>query len=42
MCIDFRDLNLAIPKDEYLMSIVDMLIDSTTGNEISSLLDGYS
>ena len=32
----------ATPKDEYPMQIVDMLVDSTTGNEILSLLDDYS
>ena len=42
MCIDFRDLSAVTPKDEYHMSIVDMLIDSTVGNEILSLLDYYS
>ncbi|XP_072073785.1 uncharacterized protein [Arachis hypogaea] len=42
VCIDFRDLNNAIPKDEYFMPIADMLIDSTAGNEILSFMDGYS
>jgi len=42
MCIDFRYLNAATPKDEYPMSFADMLGDSTTGNEILSLLDDYS
>nr|CAD1821576.1 unnamed protein product [Ananas comosus var. bracteatus] len=28
VCIDFRNWNLAIPKDEYQMPIVDMLIVS--------------
>jgi len=41
VCIDFRDLNATTPKDEYPMPIVDMLIDSTTGNQILSLLYGY-
>ncbi|KAL1338127.1 hypothetical protein AAHE18_10G188800 [Arachis hypogaea] len=31
VCIDFRDLNSATPKDEYPMAIADMLIDSTAG-----------
>nr|XP_025702565.1 uncharacterized protein LOC112803275 [Arachis hypogaea] len=42
VCIDFRDLNSAIPKDEYPMPIADMLIDSTTGHEMLSFMDGYS
>uniref|UniRef100_A0A151UFG0 Retrovirus-related Pol polyprotein from transposon opus n=1 Tax=Cajanus cajan TaxID=3821 RepID=A0A151UFG0_CAJCA len=42
VCIDFRDLNLATPKDKYPMPIVKTMIDATAGNEILSLLDGYS
>nr|KYP33891.1 Transposon Ty3-G Gag-Pol polyprotein [Cajanus cajan] len=42
VCIDFRDLNMATPKDEYPMSIAETMIDATAGNEIMSLLDGYS
>ena len=30
VCIDFRDLNAATPKDMYVMPIADMLVDSTT------------
>ncbi|XP_016199503.1 uncharacterized protein LOC107640499 [Arachis ipaensis] len=42
VCIDFRDLNSATPKDEYPMPIADMLIDSTAGHEMLSFMDGYS
>jgi len=28
VCIDFRDLNLATPKDEYPMPVAEMLVDS--------------
>ncbi|KAL1308631.1 hypothetical protein AAHE18_17G120800 [Arachis hypogaea] len=42
VCIDFRDLNNATPKDEYFMPIADMLIDSAAGNEILSFMDDYS
>ena len=37
VCIDFRDLNVATPKDEYSMPIVDMLIDSIVGKRIKSM-----
>ena len=40
VCVDFRDLNAVIPKDEYPMPIADMLVDSIASNEILSLLDG--
>src|ERR1044072_9075743 len=42
VCIDFRDLNAATPKDEYPMPVADMLVDSAAGHEYLSLLDGYS
>ena len=42
VCIDFRDLNSATPKDEYPMPVAEMLIDSAAGHEYLSMLDGYS
>ncbi|KAK2416228.1 hypothetical protein QL285_038643 [Trifolium repens] len=42
VCIDFRDLNNATPKDEYAMPVAEMLIDSAAGFEFLSMLDGYS
>ena len=30
VCVDFRDLNAATPKEMYVMPIVNMLVDSTT------------
>lgn len=38
----FRNLNSAIPKDEYPMPIADMLIDSTARHDLLSFMDGYS
>jgi hypothetical protein len=40
VCIDFRNLNKATPKDEYPMPIADTLIDNASGNMIISFLDG--
>ena len=40
VCIDFRDLNRATPKDEYPMPIADMLINDASGHEVISFLDG--
>jgi hypothetical protein len=40
VCIDFRDLNKATPKDEYPMPIVDMLINDASGHRVISFLDG--
>ncbi|CAA0841932.1 Unknown protein, partial [Striga hermonthica] len=39
MCIDFRDLNKACPKDLYLLPRIDQLVDSTAGCELLSLMD---
>lgn len=41
VCIDFRELHVATPKDEYPMHVVEMLVDSASGFECISILDGY-
>jgi hypothetical protein len=40
ICVDFRNLNRATPKDEYPMPIADLLVDSMSGNKVISFLDG--
>jgi hypothetical protein len=40
ICVDFRNLNRATPKDEYPMPITDLFIDSMSGNKVISFLDG--
>jgi hypothetical protein len=40
VCIDFRNLNRATPKDEYPMPIVDMLINDASRHKALSFLDG--
>ncbi|KAM1867169.1 hypothetical protein ACFX13_009928 [Malus domestica] len=42
ICIDFRNLNLATPKDEYPMPIFDLLIDAASHHEILSFMDRHS
>jgi hypothetical protein len=39
VCIDFRNLNRASPKDEYPMPIADTLINNASGNRIISVGD---
>ena len=41
ICIDFRDLNKATPKDQYPMLVADLLIDATSIYEYISSMDGY-
>ena len=40
ICIDFRDLNRATPKDEYPMPVAEVLVDVTAGHKMMSFLDG--
>jgi len=40
ICIDFRDLNRAMPMDEYPMPIVEMLVNAAAGHKMMSFLDG--
>lgn len=42
MCIDFIDLNMAYPKDDFPLSRIDQVVDSTSGSEWLSFLDAYS
>jgi hypothetical protein len=42
ICVDFRDLNKACPKDDFPIPILEILIDSTMGYEIFSFMDGFS
>ncbi|KAM2785541.1 hypothetical protein PS2_006537 [Malus domestica] len=42
ICIDFRNLNLATPKDEYTMPILDLLIDAAANHAILSFMDRHA
>ena len=42
ICVDFRDLNGACPKDEFPLPITELLVDATTGFEALSFMDGFS
>ncbi|KAL0337669.1 UNVERIFIED_CONTAM: Transposon Ty3-G Gag-Pol polyprotein [Sesamum calycinum] len=39
MCIDFRDLNKACPKNFYPLPRIDQLVDSTPGCKLLSMID---
>lgn len=41
MCVDFKDLNRASPKDFYLLPRIDQLLDSTEEHELLYFLDAY-
>jgi len=40
--IDFRDLNIACPKDKFSSPIMDVMIDNTCDFERMSFMDGFS
>ena len=42
VCIDFRDLNKACPKDNFPTLHIDQIIDNCAGSVIFSFMDGFS
>ena len=42
MCIDFKHINRACPKDHFPLPRIDQIVDSTMGCESLSFLDAYS
>ncbi|KAG9442418.1 hypothetical protein H6P81_018272 [Aristolochia fimbriata] len=42
VCVDFRDLNKACPKDNFPLPITELMVDATTGHEALSFMDGSS
>ena len=41
VCVDFRDLNKASPKDDFPLPHIGMLVDSTAGHSMLSFMDGF-
>ncbi|PKA55188.1 hypothetical protein AXF42_Ash003825 [Apostasia shenzhenica] len=42
MCVDFRSLNQACPKDTYPLPRINTMVDRTVGYEVMSFLDAFS
>ena len=42
MCVDFRDLNKACPKDDFPLPHIDVLGDNMVGSALMSFMDGFS
>ena len=42
MCVNYKDLNKACPKDSYPLPKIDLLVDGAGGHKILSFLDAYS
>ena len=41
VCVNFRDLNKASPKDDFPLPHIDLLVDSTIGHSMLSFMDGF-
>ncbi|XP_074296849.1 uncharacterized protein LOC141627503 [Silene latifolia] len=41
ICVDFRDLNDACPKDDFPLPVTELMIDATTGHEALSFMDCF-
>jgi len=41
MCVDYRDLNKASPKDDFPLPHINVLVDNTTRFLIFSFMDGF-
>ena len=42
MCVNFRNLNKACPKDDFPLPHIDVLVDNTVGSALMSFMDGFS
>jgi len=42
MCVDYRDLNRASPKDNFPLPYIDTLVDNTARFSLFSFMDGFS
>ena len=42
LCVDFRDLTKACPKDDSSLPHIDVLVDNTTSSAFMSFMDGFS
>ena len=42
VCVDFRDLNKASPKDDFPLPYIDMLAENNAGHSMLSFMDGFS
>ena len=41
ICTDFRDLNNACCKDNFLTPCIDQILDECVGSEVFSFMDGF-
>ena len=42
MCIDFKDLNKACPKDDFPLPVIDVIVNNAVSRAMCSFMDGFS
>jgi hypothetical protein len=42
ICMDFRDLNKACPKDNLSTPFIDQILDECVGSKVFSFMDEFS
>ena len=42
MCVDFRDLSKACPKDDFPLPQIDVLVDNIAGSALMSFINSFS
>ena len=42
ICVDFQNLSIACPKDDFLLPIMELIINATIEHEVLSFMDGCS
>lgn len=42
LCVEFRNLNVSYLKDNYALPNMEALLQKVTGNELLSMMDGFS
>ena len=42
ICVDFRDLNKACPKDDFPLPHIDVIMDNIVSGALMSFMDGFS
>ena len=42
VCVDYRDLNKACPKDDFPLLNIDLIINNTTNHALKSFVDGFA
>ena len=42
LCVDFKNVNKAWPKDAFPLQRIDQIVNATTGHDVLCFLDAYS